>query len=156
LSTLGKLLGILNEDQKQEFVHAAGFQNLLEINLNKDIPPSFLQFLYYKIDPQTMILKVGPRKEIKFTKEVVRHMIDLPSSGEPQSNDMDWARRAREAKELRAALGVQNAVDLNVTRCMQCVRGGGTDDLTKRCFFLVLFNRFLFPSGSWHMCNSDI
>jgi hypothetical protein len=42
LSTLGKLLGILNEDQKREFVHAAGFQSLLEINLNKDIPPSFL------------------------------------------------------------------------------------------------------------------
>jgi hypothetical protein len=82
LSTLGKLLGILNEDQKREFVHAAGFQSLLEINLNKDIPPSFLQFLYCKIDPQTMILKVGPRKEIKFTKEVVCHMIDLPSSGE--------------------------------------------------------------------------
>jgi hypothetical protein len=83
-------------------------------------------------------------------------MIDLSSSGELQLNDMDWAGRAREAKELRVALGVQNAVDLNVTRCMERVRGGGTDDLTKRCFFLVLFNRFLFPSGSWHMCNSDI
>lgn len=95
-----------------------------------------------------MILKVGPRKEIKFTKEVVRHMLDLPSNGELQLNDMDWARRAREAKELRAALGVQNAVDLYVTRCIEHVRGGGPDDLTKRCFFLLLFNMFLFPSGS--------
>lgn len=44
LSTLDKVLGILNKDQKQEFVHAAGFQSLLEINLNKDIPPvSILQ-----------------------------------------------------------------------------------------------------------------
>jgi hypothetical protein len=43
-------------------------------------------------------------------------MIDLPSSGELQLNDMDWAGRAGEAMELRAALGVQNAVDLNVTR----------------------------------------
>jgi hypothetical protein len=59
LSTFGKVLGILNEDQKKKFVHAARFQSLLEINLNKDIPPSFHQFLYSKIDPQTMILKVG-------------------------------------------------------------------------------------------------
>jgi hypothetical protein len=39
---------------------------------------------------------------------------------------------------------------------MQRVSRAGTDDLTKRCFFLLLFNRFLFPLGSWHMCNNDI
>jgi hypothetical protein len=33
-------------------------------------------------------------------------MLDLPSSGELKLNDMDWAGRAREAKELCATLGV--------------------------------------------------
>jgi hypothetical protein len=76
------LLKSLTDDQEREFVRATGFESLLEINLEKDIPPSFLQFLYCKIDPQTMILKVGPRKEIKFTKEVVCQMTNLPSNGD--------------------------------------------------------------------------
>ena len=39
---------------------------------------------------------------------------------------------------------------------MNRIQQGGTDDLTKRCFFLVLFNRLFFSTASWQINNAEI
>jgi hypothetical protein len=51
------------------------------------------------------------------------------------------------ASNLRAELGLAKD-EFNVTLLKDHLRKGEDDDLTIRCFFLILFNRLLFPTTS--------
>lgn len=77
----------------------------------------------------------------------------LRSSGLSQEH-LDWVGRVAEADALKKALGIPKGKPLTVDFCKNRVAKGGTDELTMRCFFLVLFNRLLFPSGNWNTNNS--
>lgn len=145
----------LNEDQRREFVHNYHLGSLLDIKLRSSGPP-LLKWLYDHIDPQTMILKVGPGKEIKLTKEVVQYILGVPSKGQSLVDNASYTAKVNEAKRLRSELKVANAKDFTVQVCMERIEKGGIDDLTKRCFFLVLFNRLFFSTPSWAINNSEI
>jgi hypothetical protein len=43
-----------------------------------------------------------------------------------------------------------------VTFLQDRLRKGEDDDLTIRCFFLILFNRLLFPTASWGITNHEV
>ena len=83
-----------------------------------------------------MILTVGPGKELKITKEVVRHILGLASKGQSQSH-IDWIGKVNEANRLRRELGVNSAKELTVQFCLERIKMGGTDNLTKCCFYMV-------------------
>lgn len=151
-----KMLASLTPDQRRIFVEDTGFSSLLHFNIETPIPPAFLQWLMIHITHETMYIRVGSGKKIKITKEVFHHILGLSNQGVPQERGMQRSEKSAEAKRLRKQLGVKKAKDLNVKFCMDKIREGGTDDLTKRCFFLVLFNRLLFPMASWQMSNSEI
>lgn len=150
------MMSKLNEDQRREFVHNYHLGSLLDIKLRSSGPPSLLKWLYDHIDPQTMILKVGPGKEIKLTKEVVQYILGVPSKGQSLVDNASYTAKVNEAKRLRNELKVANAKDFTVQVCMERIEKGGIDDLTKRCFFLVLFNRLFFSTPSWAINNSEI
>lgn len=65
----------LVEAQRHMFVYAKGFTSLLDLKLSSVGPSSILAWLMNKIDPDTMVLKVGPGKELKITKEVVHYIL---------------------------------------------------------------------------------
>jgi hypothetical protein len=46
--------------------------------------------------------------------------------------------------------------EFNVTLLHDRLRKGDDDDLTIRCFFLILFNRLLFPTASWGITNHEV
>lgn len=150
------MVHLLKEPQKDAFLHANRLSNLLDIKLRGSGPPSLLTWLYDKIDPETMILKVGPGKEIKLTKELVHTIIGVPNEGGSVADNASYNARVQEAKALRADLGVPAGADFKIDYCLARIRRGGTDDLTKRCFFLVLFNRLFFSTASNNINNSDI
>jgi hypothetical protein len=44
----------------------------------------------------------------------------------------------------------------SVTRLLEEVAKGNTDDLSMKCFFLVIFNRLLFPGTGYDIANTDL
>jgi hypothetical protein len=52
------------------------------------------------------------------------------------------------ASNLRSELGLAKD-EFNVTLLQDHLRKCDDDDLTIKCFFLILFNRLLFPTASW-------
>lgn len=79
---VAKMMATLNEDQRRVFVDDYRLSSLFGIQLVSSGPPSLLKWLYYHIDPAMMILRVGPGKELKITKEVVQYILGLPSKGQ--------------------------------------------------------------------------
>jgi hypothetical protein len=53
---------------------------------------------------------------------------------------------------LRVELGLSKD-EFVVASLQDRLRKGNDDDLSIRCFFLILFNRLLFPTSSWGISN---
>jgi len=153
---VAEMMKILSEEQRRVFVRGYNLSSLLDIKLTSSGPPSLLKWLYDHIDPNTMALRVGPGKELKITKEVVHYVLGVSSKGQSISDNASYTARVNEAKKLRNELNVTNAKDFTVKVCTNRIQQGGTDDLTKRCFFLVLFNRLFFSIASWQINNAEI
>jgi len=150
------LLNGLSTEQKKIFLEDTGFDKLLQFKLERNIPPAFLQWLYKRIDHHTMTIRLGPGKELKLTKEVFYRILGLPKTGAQQEKIEEWSLRKDEAKDLRKALKITELKEFNPDILIQHVKKKGTDELTKRCFFIVLFNCMLFCTGSWVISNNEI
>lgn len=151
------MLKSLSDEQKRIFVDETGFEKLVSgFNLNENIPPAFLQWLYKRIDPHTMCIRVGPGKKLKITKEVFHRILGLAKIGDRQEKSLDCTEKNDEAKTLRKQLGIKDAKDFDPDWCIEHVKKKGTDGLTRRCFFLVLFNCLLFSTGSWQISNLEV
>ena len=131
------LIKALSEDQRRVFLVEKGFSSLLDITLDALGRPNLIGWLYDHINPDDRTLNVGPGK-IKITKEVVRLVLGLPSTGGslPRSN---WQEKVKAAVSLRQQLGVNDPKDLDVQLCINRVKRGGLDALTMRCFYLAMF-----------------
>jgi hypothetical protein len=59
------------------------------------------------------------------------------------------------ANNLRAELGLSKE-EFGVAALQDRLRKGFDDDLSIRSFFLILFNRLLFPTASWGITNQEV
>jgi hypothetical protein len=59
------------------------------------------------------------------------------------------------ANNLRVGLGLSKE-DFDVAALQDRLRKGGDDDLIMISFFLILFNRLLFPTASWGITNHKV
>jgi hypothetical protein len=136
-------INILNERQR-EAIRRKSFSNILDMTVDALCNRSHLQWLMDKLDHKDMTIRLGLGKELKITKDNVHLILGVPNHGGGKPLGID---EAVAASNLRAELGLAK-VELNVTFLHDRLRKGEDDDLTIRCFFLILFNRLLFPTAS--------
>ena len=144
---------LMNTDQLAEVANYR-FAALVDMALDAVECRGLLRWLMDHTDPRDMTIRAGPGKELKITKEVVKLVLGIPSSGGSIQN-FGWAQRKQVASNFRASIGIGNR-PIKVEFLRQRVAAGGVDQLTMRCFFLIVMNRLLFPSASWNITNSDI
>jgi hypothetical protein len=142
---------IMNEQQRQA-VARKGFSPILDMITDGIMSRSQLCWLMDKLDPKDMTIRPGPGKELKVTKDTVRLILGLPSAGGGKPIDID---RTDAAERLRTSLGLSKD-EFTVAKLQDRLRSGDDDDLTIRCFFLILFNRLLFSTASWNISNYEV
>jgi hypothetical protein len=113
---------------------------------------SHLWWLMDKLDHKDMTIRPGQGKELKITKETVHLILGLPNAGGGKPLGID---EAVAGNNLRAELGLSKD-EFVVASLQDSLRKGDEDDLSIRCFFLILFNRLLFPTSSWDICNHEV
>jgi hypothetical protein len=79
-------------------------------------------------------------------------ILGLPNAGGGKPLGID---EAIAANNLRAELGLSKE-EFGVAALQERLRKGFDDDLSIRYFFLILFNRLLFPTASWGITNHDV
>ncbi|XP_020407202.1 uncharacterized protein [Zea mays] len=142
---------IMNERQRQAVVRK-GFFNILDMTIDALGSRTHLCWLMEKLDPKDMTLRIGPGKELKITKETVHLILGLPNTGGGKPLNID---EVNAAVNLRSSLGISKD-EFGVAKLQERLRLGGDDDLSIRCFFLILFNRLLFPTASWSISNNEV
>ena len=144
-------INILNERQR-EAIRRKGFSTILDMTVDALCSRSHLQWLMDKLDPKDMTIRPGPGKELKITKDIVHLILGVPNHGGGKPLGID---EAVAASNLRAELGVAKD-EFNVAFLQDRLRKGEDDDLSIRCFFLILFNRLLFPTASWGITYHEV
>ena len=134
---------------------ARGFDPILEMIADGVGSRSLLHWLMDKLDYRDMTLRPGPGKELRITKETVRLILGLPSAGGGKPF-LDYWGQTEAHDSLRAQLGLGRKVPIPISLLMDRLSEGNDDPLSIRCFFLILYNRFLFPTSSWNISNTEV
>ena len=142
---------ILNDRQRQAIARR-GFSSILDMRVDALGSRSHLAWLMEKLDHNDMTIRAGPGKELKITKDTVHLILGLPNAGGGTTLGID---EAVAANNLRAELGLSKE-DFGVAALQDRLRKGSDDDLSIRSFFLILFNRLLFPTASWGITNHEV
>jgi hypothetical protein len=143
---------ILNDRQRQAIARR-GFTSILDMRVDALGNRSHLAWLMEKLDHNDMTIRAGPGKELKITKETVHLILGLPNAGGGTTLGID---EAVAANNLRAELGLSKEEFATVAALQDHLRKGFDDDLSIRSFFLILFNRLLFPTASWGITNHEV
>jgi hypothetical protein len=136
-------------------VNNYGFAALLDMVLDAVEGRGLLRWLLDHTSPDDMTIRAGPGKELKITKEVVKAILGIPSSG-GSIPSFEWKQRVQVAANFRASIGLGKDDLITIQDLRERVAAGGVDQQTMRCFFLIVMNRLLFPSSSWNITNMDI
>lgn len=78
-----------------------------------------------------------PRKRVEHNQD----------DGLPDKPFMDWYDKVDVAGRIRKDLKISKD-EFDIATLEERIVKGGDDELTIRCFFLILFNRLLFPTSS--------
>lgn len=134
---------ILNDRQRQAIARR-GFSSILDMRVDALGSRSHLAWLMEKLDHNDMTIRAGPEKKLKITKETVHLILGLPNAGGGKALGID---EAVAANNLRVKLGLSKE-EFGVASLQDRLWKGFDDDLSIRSFFLILFNRLLFPTAS--------
>jgi hypothetical protein len=141
-------------DLQCEAIARKGFQSILEMSTDRLAVGLFLSWLMDKLDPVDMTIRPGRGKELKITKETVRLILGLPSAGGGKPF-MNCYGKVDAADSLRKNLKISRD-EFDIATLQEIIVKGRDGDLTIRCFFLILFNRLLFPTSSWSIFNNEV
>ncbi|XP_039787570.1 uncharacterized protein LOC120654022 [Panicum virgatum] len=144
---------LLNKPQRQ-YVLKKGFKNILSMQLDGVEGRSLICWLLDHIDLESMTLRAGRGKELKFSKEVVRLVLGLPSAG-TTSPTVYASAKSKQVLKFRQNMNLENRA-FNVEMMQDRIKSGRTDDATMMCYFIVIFHSLLFPHGSWDISNEDV
>jgi hypothetical protein len=111
-------------------------------------------FLLDRLDTNSMVVRVPPNIELPVNKPAVDAVLGVPAGTEgiPEKSSKELSNAKR---ELMAQLGIATN-KITVTRLLEEVAKGNADDLSMKCFFLVIFNRLLFPGTGYDIANTDL
>jgi hypothetical protein len=141
-------------DQQRDAVASLGLSSIFDLRNDTLESRSLIRRLMDKLDPHDMTIRPGAGKELKITKDMVRLILGLPCAGGGREFT-DWYGEVDAAAKLRHDLKVGKE-EFDVVKLQDRKVFGNDDELSIRCFFLILFNRLLFPSASWGITNSEV
>jgi hypothetical protein len=141
-------------DRRRDTVARLGFQSIFDLRTNALESRSLIRWLMDKLDPDDMTIHSGAGKELKITKETVRFILGLPSAGSGR-DFTDWYGEVDTASKLRRDLNICKE-EFDVVKLQDKLVIGNDDELPSYVFFLILFNRLLFPSASWGITNNEV
>jgi hypothetical protein len=100
-----------------------------------------------------MVLRASPNIILPLNKHAIQTVLGVPAGTTPPPkhsyNDVNVERA-----KLAAALSCSSAITID--RLKAKLREHQVDDRSIWCFFLILFNRFLFSTTSINVCNTEV
>ncbi|KAL6842122.1 hypothetical protein ACP4OV_028101 [Aristida adscensionis] len=153
----GDVVAVISKmtDEQRQIVSKLGFSDLLGIRLEALECRALLPWLMDRIDPTDMIMRVGPGKELPITPREIGLVLGLPTSGRT-IKELPWKEAVECRRLFCEAIGASFTQPMSREYLLERVVTGATDPLTIRSFFMVLFNRLLFPGSSCNISTSDI
>ncbi|CAN6353792.1 unnamed protein product [Urochloa humidicola] len=146
-------INILSVIQKAKIVEL-GWGKILDISIDAVASRDLFMWLLPRIDTIDMMLRVHPHMVLPINKHVVQTVLGVPSGTMPlpqhSYNDVN-AERAR----LGQALGCPPS-KITISCLKAKLAEHKADDLSIKCFFLILFNRLLFSTTSINICNTEV
>ncbi|TVU00684.1 hypothetical protein EJB05_53866, partial [Eragrostis curvula] len=111
-------------------------------------------WLLDRVDTSTMTLVISPDKVLPLSPVSVHNVMALPMGG----GDLPKVRSklVTEARKLLCSSLSLDSRTITIKRLLQEVAKGRIDDLSMKCFFMIAFNRLLFPTSSYDVSNNDI
>ncbi|CAL5000491.1 unnamed protein product [Urochloa decumbens] len=148
---------LLNPDQ-YEAVEALGFGPLLRMEIDAVESRELLAWLMDRVSPVDMIIRIGPGKVLPITPESISMVLGLPIGGSRlHSSPLTEVSQFR--KQLITELNQEllTADDpIHISNLQEEILKGRVDSLFMSCFFMIVFNSFLFPKISSNIDSSDI
>uniref|UniRef100_K3YEI5 Aminotransferase-like plant mobile domain-containing protein n=1 Tax=Setaria italica TaxID=4555 RepID=K3YEI5_SETIT len=148
---------LLNPDQYAA-VEALGFGHLLRMEIDAVECRELLAWLMDRVSPVDMIIRIGPGKVLPITAESISKVLGLPIGGSSfHSSPATEVSQFR--KKLITELNQEFLTDddpIHISNLQEEILKGSVNSLFLRCFFMIVFNRFLFPTSSSNIDSSDI
>ncbi|XP_044360860.1 uncharacterized protein [Triticum aestivum] len=145
-------IDLLTEDQYAN-VKATPFGEILNLKADALESRNLPVFLMNKTDKDTLIINVGTQGGLKITPHAVHCVMGTPLGGRDPS--VCSVTQKNELLRLKNELSVP--VDQNITYKTLCdyIKLKRPDDLSTRCFILIIFNWLLFPSTRTYISGRE-
>ncbi|KAJ1269913.1 hypothetical protein BS78_06G014300 [Paspalum vaginatum] len=144
---------ILNAPQRDR-VQSFGWGRFLDIKTNVVESRELYLWLFERIDCDEMVLRVHPNTVLPLNKAAMATVLGVPSGSRPPPRKTT-KEVSEDKRRLAAALDCEPS-KITVQRLKFELAKGRPDDLSIRCFFLIVFNRMLFPTSAYNISNSEI
>ncbi|WVZ94601.1 hypothetical protein U9M48_040473, partial [Paspalum notatum var. saurae] len=137
---------------------ALGFGPFLTMLTDAVESRNLLPWLLDKINPNDMVLRIGPGKNISVTPSIISMVLGIPHGGTNlKLYTTDEGRQFK--KDLIKDLCQEcllDGDDIHISNLQEEILKGNVDELFFRCFFMIVFNRYLFPTTTYNFDYSDI
>ena len=140
-----KLIEALNMRQRAK-ISKLGWGGLLQFYADGPDTTELLVYLLDKLNPESMILEVGNEGGLRITESCVRNVLGIPDG------DMDPPSSTEQENKI-ALVEFKKSVIAELDKDVKCnhliglLRKSNVDNaLSVRIFFVVAFNKLLFPA----------
>ena len=143
LKELHEVVQDLKEAQKEK-IALLGFGSLLDCNIKGNVSRPFIVWIMDHLNPNTMKLEFGGGRVLEVTPQAVEAVFGFPRGvkSAPKPSDQSYVV---EMRKLQRELGTDKEITAP-NQLRDRIKTGGVDDLTMRCFFLVVFMKVLCPT----------
>ncbi|KAG2582963.1 hypothetical protein PVAP13_6KG145212 [Panicum virgatum] len=121
-----------------------------------------LKFLFDRLDPNSMVIKLGKNRGIHVTPFAVKQVLGIPDSGEDlplQTNN----HASKALSKLKIMLDLEESQDLHASHLQKILKDDLElcsnlidDEMAIRFFFIIASNKLLFPSIDNNIRCKDI
>ncbi|WVZ91351.1 hypothetical protein U9M48_037538 [Paspalum notatum var. saurae] len=150
-------INLLNPKQHAALV-ALGFGPFLAMLTDAVESRNLLPWLLDRINPNEMVLRIGPGKNIAVTPSIISMVLGILHGGK-NIKLYTTEEGCQFKKDLIKDLGHEclfDDDDIYISNLQEEILKGNVDELFFRCFFMIVFNRYLFPTTTYKFDYSDI
>jgi hypothetical protein len=141
-------------DRQRDAVARLGFRSIFDLCTDALKSRSLIRWLMDKLDPYDMTVRPGAGKELKITKETVRLILGLPSTGGGR-DFIDWYGKIDAASKLRRDLNICKE-EFDVVKLQDKLVVGNDDELSIRCFFSDFIQSTSIPICFMGITNNEV